>query len=228
MSNTPKIWGEFRSVNTPIVREFGDRTPTCARIPAADLHAKRLAREAERWLAFARERTLMRDDVLTRKALDATAFSARHSTLSLAVPSKLAGTGKHQEALWAVVREGRSRWVPLDLHDDGARLLVSMPGGDTLGEVQAKHVPWLRPLVAFSAGPYLARVTGHAQRGYTLGCNVAFGHVGAALDRLRVALGEAGPSGDGAAAYPPGGDGARSPAAPALGPSATPGLSSGA
>jgi hypothetical protein len=200
MNNTDKMRGAVCPVNTPVVRDPDDRPPSAARIPSADLHARRLAREAERWIAFARERARMRDDALVRKALEATAFSARHGTLSLAVPSKLAGTGQHQRALWALVREGRSRWCPLDLHDEGGRLLVSMPGGEALGEVQGKHYAWLRPLVRFGARAYLARVTGHERAGYTLGLNVAFGHVGAALDKLLVALGEAGPSGDGAAA----------------------------
>jgi hypothetical protein len=195
MSYILNLGAEVRPVNTPVVRDRDDRTPSGACIPSADLHARRHAREAERWIAFARERTRMQDATLVRKALDACTFSAHHHTQSLAVPSKLSGTGQHQRALWAVVREGRSRWCPLDLHVEGGRLLVSMPGGGTLGEVQAKHTPWLTPLTRFGVRVYLGWVTGHEREGYRLGCNVVFGHVGAALERLRHALGG---SGDGA------------------------------
>jgi len=223
MNHTQKIRGEVRSVNTPIVREQSSRTSTEGRtstgslIPGADLHARRIAREAGRWLAFARERSRMSDATLVAKALDATAFSAGHGTHSLALPSKLGGTSRHQRALWGIVRERRSPWCPLDLHDEGGLLIVSMPGSDVLGEVQRKHAPWLRPLVPFGARVYLARVTGHEREGYRLGLNVAFGHVGAALDRLLHALGEGGSSGDGAAAYPAGGDSAPTPSVPVLG-----------
>ena len=69
-----------------------------------------------------------------------------------------------------------------------------------LGRVQPKHLGWVRPLVPFGLTVHLARVTGTDAsvqgRGYRLGCNVAFGHVGEALGRLAEML--AGPGGDGA------------------------------
>ncbi|MDT7858349.1 DUF6166 domain-containing protein [Rubrivirga sp. S365] len=90
-------------------------------------------------------------------------------------------------------------WAALDLDavEDGLR---ASHDGMPLGLVQSKHLGWVRPLVPFGLTVYLARVTGAgaASRGYRLGCNVAFGHVGEALRRL--ADGASG--GDGASTVP--------------------------
>ncbi len=191
--NTPKIDGPNRAVN--IVRE---RTTTGPRIPSADLHARRIAREAEDWLTLARERTRMAETTLVAKALQATAFSVQHRANSFAVPSKLVGTAKHQRALWALVSEPPAPWTKLTATvQAGGGVTVSL-GGETLGEVQAKHA-WARPLIPFGLAVHMSRVTGHENQGYRLGCNVVFAHVGAAVAGLRAALdAEAGDSGAGA------------------------------
>ena len=169
-------------------------------IPAADVHARRIAREAERWLALASERTRMRPDTLTAKALDACAFSVHRRASSLAVPSKLTGTSRHQPRLRTLAGDG-VRWAALDLDavEDG---LVARHEGAPLGLVQSKHLGWVRPLVPFGLTAYLARVTGAegTRRGYRLGCNVAFGHVGEAVRRL--AESADGVGGDGAPTAP--------------------------
>src|SRR5690606_12621685 len=153
-------------------------------IPSADLHARRIAREAERWIAFATERTRMRPATVLRKGLDACAFSVQHRASSLAVPSKLGGTREHQRALWTLARDQVPSWAELAAEEEPAGGLVVTYEMERLGEVQPKHVPWLRPLVPFGVRLYLARVTGHEREGYWLGCNVVFGHVGAALAAL--------------------------------------------
>ena len=188
----------------------GDHTTTDVwtsagtRIPAAELRARRVAGEAGRWRAFAAERTQMRPDTLDAKALGACAFSVHHRASSLAVPSKLVGTSRHQPALRALSQAPNTSWPALDLDARGDHLVVSA-GGRVLGRIQPKHLGWVRPLVPFGLTVHLARVTGADAagqgRGYRLGCNVAFGHVGTALDRLAETL--AGPGGDGAS-----GDGA--------------------
>ena len=96
-------------------------TEAGTRIPAADVRARRIAREAEHWLAFAAERTRMRPDTLTRKALGSCAFSVRHGTRSLAVPSKLVGTSRHQSVLKGLARNADAPWTALDLEvtEDG-------------------------------------------------------------------------------------------------------------
>lgn len=207
MSTIHEIRGEVRPVHiptSPVVREGEDRNAAGPTIPAADLHARRIAREAEGWFRLADERGRMRPDAVLAKALDATAFSVRHRTHSLAVPSKLQGTAACQGALWRLVRERVPFGAPLDVVEDGVALVVSTDG-ERLGLVQPKHAPWLRPLVPFGAAVYLGRVTGHEREKYSLGLNVVFGGVGAALDRLRHALGETaaaievGPAGDGGA-----------------------------
>lgn len=175
----------------------GDRyTESGTRVPAAEVRAREVADQAHRWLAFAVDRSRMRPGTLTAKALAAVAFSVHHGAASLAVPSKLAGTSGHQRALWALVRDRPAPWAELALDATGGPLVASL-GGAPLGAVQAKHAPWVRPLLPFGLTVHIARVTGHAYEAYTLGCNVCFGHVGLALGRLLDALG-GGPGGDGA------------------------------
>lgn len=162
-------------------------------LPEADAYARRLAEEAEAWLAHTRTRARMKEETVVRKALSALAFSFGYRTHNFAVPSKLTGTSKHQPALWSMVKSHIGLGTPLQIDErDGStsthpRLVVSYDG-DELGEVQSKHVPWLRPLLPFGAGVYLIRVTGR-ERDFTLGCNVAFGRVGSALTALNHALG---------------------------------------
>ena len=152
-------------------------------------------------LALATERTRMKPGTLAAKALGACAFSVQRRASSLAVPSKLTGTSRHQPKLRALSSNLEARWAALDLDavDDG--LLASYDGAP-LGLVQSKHCPWVWPLIPFGLTVYLARVTGTgaASRSYRLGCNVAFGHVGEAL--LRLADGARGTGGDGAPTAP--------------------------
>ena len=183
---------------------YGDHTTTdvCTsagtRIPAAELRARRVAREAGRWRTFAAERTRMQPGTLDSKALGACAFSVHHGASSLAVPSKLVGTLRHQPLLRSLSQAPNTSWLALDLGARGDHLVVSHDGR-VLGRVQPKHLGWVRPLVPFGLTVHLARVTGTdaggPRSGYRLGCNVAFGHVGTALDRLAETL--AGPGGDG-------------------------------
>ena len=179
----------------------GIHTQAGTHIPAADVHARRIAREAERWLALATEHTRMKPGTLTDKAFGACAFSVQRGASSLAVPSKLTGTSRHQPRLRALGSDSGSRWAALDLDavEDGLR---ASHDGAPLGRVQSKHLGWVRPLVPFGLTVYLARVTGTegTRRGYRLGCNVAFGHVGEALRRLADAA--HGTSGDGAPTVP--------------------------
>ena len=183
-------------------------TSAGTRIPAAEVRARRVAHEAERWLAFAASRTRMRTRTLTRKALSACAFSVHHRTGSLAVPSKLLGTSRHQGRLrtLADIQGADALWDVLDLDVQDDRVGV-LHGGRPLGEVQSKHLPWVRPLVPFGLGLRLVRVTGtdrarggHYGRALRLGCNVAITGVGEALAQMageRTASG-----GDGASAVP--------------------------
>lgn len=180
-----------------------------------DAYARRLAERAEAWLSHARERSRMKDDTLVRKALHSLAFSFRHRCHDFAVPSKLSGTSKHQPALWQITRAPFG--TPLDVieEQDGKRVrLVVSCDGEVLGEVQGKHVSWLRPLIPFGARIFLTLVTGH-EESYTLGCNVAFGRVWEAVEALNHALGtDLGGDGYGSGRHGdeplpvPGGDGA--------------------
>ena len=179
----------------------GIRTQAGTHIPAADVHARQIAREAENWLALATEHTRMKPGTLRAKAFGACAFSVQRGASSLAVPSKLTGTSRHQPRLRALAITPEARWAALDLDavEDG---LLARHDGAPLGLVQSKHLGWVRPLIPFGLTVYLSRVTGTgaAARGYQLGCNVAFGHVGEAIHRLADAASGAG--GDGAPTAP--------------------------
>lgn len=178
-------------------------------LPEADAYARRLADEAEAWLDHARARSRMKRETLTQKALSALSFTMRHRAHDFAVPSKLGGTSKHQPALWSMVNRRVRLGDPLDVEEvagmDPAQkrpqLVVSFEG-ERLGEVQSKHVPWLRPLVPFGARLFVVRVTGQ-ESDFTLGCNVAFGRVGSAVAALNRALGtDIGGDGHGASQAP--------------------------
>ena len=138
---------------------------------------------------------------VTKKALDAVAFSLRHGLRRLAVPTKLAGVAAHQSAVGALARYNRlpfghrprlvvsrTRLAP----DGPERLAVLAPQSDRtlarLGHVQPKHAPWLAPLLGSGEGSaetdrpasvHLIEVTGlgRRERGLpvTLGVNVRIG-----------------------------------------------------
>ena len=168
--------------------------------------ARRVAAEAECWLAFAGERTRMHPKTLLTKTIQSACFSVEAGAAGFAVPSKLVGVRDHQRQLWTLVRDGYDRYERLELDTTTTEGIRITRGDDVLGEVQAKHVPWVRPLVAFGLSVHLGRVTGHETEGHTLGVNIVFGGVGRACAALAEALGSGdGASGDGAL-----GDGASS------------------
>jgi hypothetical protein len=181
MNYTLKMQGDVRPVNTPTIPVVHDDAHGAdgTRIPSEDLRSRRIAREGGRWLQFARERCRMRDSV---------AFSVQRRASSYAVPSKLCAVKDHQRALWAMVREHVRQWSELNIDETAGGALVVSYNGEPIGEVQPKHLPWVRPLVPFGCRLYLDRVTGSASEGYVLGVNVVFS-VGKALDALLHALG---------------------------------------
>ena len=194
-----KITDEVRLVHTVPALAVHDRTATyAARVPEHEARARRIAAEAGRWLQFAMARTAPRaltPAALNAKALDAACFSVAVGAEGFAVPSKLTGVKPYQRALWTLVRDGYRTYDELETDTattDGVRVSY---GDVLLGEVQAKHVGWLRPLVPFGLRVHLARITGSETEGRTLGCNVVFGRVGPAIAALADALGT---SGDGA------------------------------
>jgi len=171
--------------NTTLVRESPARTGP--QIPACEMHARRIAREAEAWLALATARTNQHPATLRSKAFNAATFSVARKATSLAIPSKLVGVSHHQRQLWTMVREQTATWSVLDIEDTGDGLAISYDG-EPVGEIQPKHLGWARPLMSFGLRLYLSRITGTDRDRATLGCNVVFGHVGDAVGRLTDAL----------------------------------------
>jgi hypothetical protein len=127
---------------------------------------------------------------VTRKALDAVAFSLRHGLRDLAVPSKLVGVAAYQLAVEALAPHAD---LPVR---DGPRLVVShtldvhaVRSDRTLrplGRIQPKHAAWLAPLLGRGATVHLHRITGLERRArglpVTLGVNVRISGLSRALD----------------------------------------------
>lgn len=163
--------------------------------PALDV-SDPLTDQAARWAEHVlRTAPHLPPATVTRKALDAVAFSLRHGLRSLSIPSKLVGVARHQPAVEALVRTHdlplalRPRLVVSVTRDaSGApqRLVVFAPqpgrSPARLGHVQPKHAAWLAPLLGTggdgypSASLYLVEVTGLGRRAegrpVTLGVNV--------------------------------------------------------
>ena len=127
---------------------------------------------------------------VTRKALDAVAFSLRHGLRNLAVPSKLVGVAAHQLAVEALAPHAnfpvhdRPRLVvshTLDVH--AARSDRTLR---PLGRFQPKHAAWIAPLLGRGATVHLHRVSGLDRRArglpVTLGVNVRISGLTRALD----------------------------------------------
>ena len=72
---------------------------------------------------------------------------------------------------------------PGGVQADGDRVTVAF-SDMTLGRIQDKHVPWLRPLLAHGAAVYFLTVTGTDRAEGSFGCNVVIAHAAAAIERL--------------------------------------------
>ena len=160
------------------------------------LPADSLTDQAAHWADHVLITGSLPPEYVTRKALDAVAFSLRHSLRDLSVPSKLVGVAAHQHAVEALTLydqlpvEDRPRLIvshTLDVH-----ALRSDRSLQHVGRVQPKHAAWLAPLLGRGAALHLHRVTGLDRRArglpVTLGANVRIVGIARALDRLAAAL----------------------------------------
>ena len=160
------------------------------------LPADSLTDQAARWTDHVLAATTLPPEYVTRKALDAVAFSLRHGLRDLSVPSKLVGVAAHQHAVEALALydqlpvEDRPRLVvshTLDVH-----ALRSDRSLQHVGRVQPKHAAWLAPLLGRGVALHLHRVTGLDRRAQglhaTLGVNVRIVGIARALDRLAASL----------------------------------------
>ena len=179
-------------------------TTSPARTRPADTNTQSLTDQAARWADHVLEHgSRLSPSYVTRKALDAVAFSLRHGLRDLAVPTKLVGVKGHQHAVEALSLYDqlpiRSRPRLAVTVGSGGSLTVSAVRSDgslqRVGRIQPKHVPWLTPLLdAPLSGVWegvvvhLQAVTGLDRRArglpVTLGVNVRVSGLGAALDGL--------------------------------------------
>lgn len=165
------------------LREVGARVRRCP--------LDRLAAQALAWAGASRACGARFD--VDAKALSAFAFSARHHTRSLVVPSKLAGVRSYQDAAaaLAVRLESRGGWALCEtrtVEDRRGRVVEVYAMGLRLGHVQEKHArTWVGPVgplrvAAISATGGKAFVTASGDVKRTLrGVNVAL-EVGAAAE----------------------------------------------
>ena len=198
-------------------------TTTPSRTLPGDTNPQSLTDQAARWADHVLEHgSRLSPSYVTRKALDAVAFSLRHGLRDLAVPTKLVGVKAHQHAVEALSLYDqlpiRSRPRLAVTVGSGGSLTVSAVRSDgslqRVGRIQPKHVPWLAPLldaplsgVWESATVHLQAVTGLDRRArrlpVTLGVNVRVSGLGAALDALSASAPAALRRQRGAVAEPP-------------------------
>lgn len=200
-------------------------TTTSARTRPAGTNTQSLTDQAARWADHVLEHgSKLSPSYVTRKALDAVAFSLRHGLRNLAVPTKLVGVKAHQHAVEALSLYDRmpvrSRPRLAVTVGSGGSLTVSAVRSDgslqRIGRIQPKHVSWLTPLLdAPLSGVWecpgvtvhLQAVTGLDRRArglpVTLGVNVRVSGLGAALDALRASAPAAPRRPRGAVAEPP-------------------------
>ena len=164
-----------------------------------DLRSRRppvptLTDQAARWADHVLATGTLPAEYVTRKALDAVAFSLEHGLRSLSVPSKLVGVAAHQHAVEALALYDQ---LPVE---DRPRLVVSQFQVHALrsdrslhlvGEVQPKHAAWLAPLLGHGVALHLHQVTGLDRRAkalpVTLGVNVRLSDLDLALASLDLA-----------------------------------------
>ena len=200
-------------------------TTTSARTRPADTNTQSLTDQAARWADHVLEHgSRLSPSYVTRKALDAVAFSLRHGLRDLAVPTKLVGVKAHQHAVEALSLYDRmpvrSRPRLAVTVDSGGSLTVSAVRSDgslqRVGRIQPKHVSWLTPLLGAPLSGvwecpgvtvHLQAVTGLDRRArglpVTLGVNVRVSGLGTALDALSASAPAAPRRQRGAVAEPP-------------------------
>ena len=137
------------------VSPSGDiHTAAGTRIPEAEVRARQIAREAG-LLANARRPSApgCARSTLDAKALGACAFSVHHAAASLAVPSKLVGTSRHQGVLRSLAGDPGATWRALDLAARGDDLVVS--AGGTRARPRPAQAPRLGPTARALRSPGL-------------------------------------------------------------------------
>lgn len=188
---------DLAPVNSPggIHRLLVSEPPSSYTLPEPDAYARRLAEEAEAFLRFARARNpRMKAETLVRKSLQSLAFSLRHRCNSFCAPSKAVGTGNTdaQKVLGRLAKERVGFGALLDVEEirDGKRIrLVLSYDGATVGEVQSKWIPVVRPLRRWGTEVRIVRVSGLEHEGYRLGLNICFTHLAGSIQALERALG---------------------------------------
>ncbi len=126
-----------------------------------------------------------------KKALDAIVFTMQTGGHTLALPSKLEGTARRADLLLHLRRAGlRQPWQALTLslsRKDGQDALGACWNTRLVGLCRPKHLPWLIPLLRTGRlACYVLAITGGTGHRRSLGCNVVYTGLRAALDAHRI------------------------------------------
>ena len=154
-------------------------------LPAtAPTYVERITAQADAWARHAASASRMRGATLTAKAEQAAAFTMEHSASSLVIPSKLSGVSRCQDALVFMRETGVPLGHPLSMEWADASEIAVLYNGVRVGCVQAKHVPWIAPLLDCGLAARVLAVTGSIEDGHFLGLNVAFCSAAEAINRV--------------------------------------------
>ncbi len=144
-------------------------------LPAtAPTYVERITAQADAWAHHASAASRMRPATIAAKAERAIAFTCEYAASSLVLPSKLSGVSRAQQALVSMRETGVPTGYPLSVQEKDEGEISVRYAGTVLGCVQAKHVPWTRPLVGYGLSVHVLAVTGSVEDGHFLGLNVAF------------------------------------------------------
>lgn len=151
--------------------------------------ARLIIQQAQVWTDFVLDHARMKAGTVYKKALDSINFSLEVNARAFAVPSKLSGTSRFQEALRMLHDLNPIRGHRLQVSVDGDRVEIAF-SDVVIGQVQDKHAPWLRPLLPFGATVHFLTVTGTDRTEGFYGSNIAIANVAAAMDRLKQSGGD--------------------------------------
>lgn len=154
-------------------------------LPAtAPTYVERITAQANAWARHASSASRMREATLAAKADQAVTFTMEHAASSLVIPSKLSGVSRCQHALVFMRETGVPLGHPLTMEwTDEGEIAVHYDDAK-VGCVQAKHVPWIAPLLDYGLSAHVLAVTGRVEDGHFLGLNVAFCAAAEAINRV--------------------------------------------
>lgn len=151
--------------------------------------ARLIIEQAQDWAGFVLDHGRMKAATVYKKALDSITFSLEMKARAFAVPSKLSGTSRYQEALKMLHDVNPMRGHRLRVSTENDQITAAF-SDVVIGQMQDKHAMWLRPLLTFGATVHFLTITGIDRSEGFYGCNIAIANVAAAIERLNQSGGD--------------------------------------